>query len=651
MSGSEQSNNSAGPAAKIAPKPAQPATAACNHAWHERLPFHDKTDFENARRGFIAGFDGDEIRREEDGRVVWDFRAYRFQEVEEAPDTVNPSLWRLARLNNHSGLFQVCERIYQIRGFDLSNMNVIEGDSGLIIMDPLVSAEVAAAGLETYYQHRPRKPVVAVIYTHSHVDHFGGVKGVVSEEDVRAGKVAIYAPDGFMEETVSENVFAGPAMLRRAQYMYGGLLPKGPRGQVDAGLGKATSLGTVTLIPPTHTIVDAFETHVIDGVEIEFQLTPGTEAPSEMNLYFPQWRALCVAENACQCMHNILTIRGALVRDPRVWSYYLGQTLVRYGDCSDVLFAQHHWPTWGGENIREFLADQRDMYAFLNDETLRLINHGLTPNDISDRIKSLPEPLASRWFARDYYGTVSHNVRAVYQRYMGFYDANPAHLNPLPPVDTASRLVEWMGGAEAVLEKARVSFEAGEYRWVAQIVNEVVFADPDNEEARLLQADALEQLGYQCESSTWRNAYLTGAQELRHGVRRINRASPPDLVRSLTPDLFFAFLAVRLNSEKAAGHAMSLNWVFPDLDRAFALTLRNGVLTHLADHRHDKPDATLSMNKADLDRVGLGELSIPEALQNGLLKIEGDTARAATLFSLLDQFQPSFNIVTPPARP
>src|SRR5690606_17976788 len=295
---------------------------------------------------------------------------------------------------------------------------------------------------------------------------------------VRSGKVRVYAPEGIMEETVSENVYAGPAMRRRAQYMYGGLLPKGPRGQVDAGQGKGTSRGTVTLITPTDEISEAFETHTIDGVEIEFQLTPGTEAPAEMNLYFPQWRALCVAENACQCMHNILTIRGALVRDPRIWSYYLGQTLARYGERSDVLFAQHHWPTWGADNIREYLADQRDMYAFLNDETLRLLNHGLTPMDIAEHIKSLPQPLAQRWHARDYYGSVSHNVRAVYQRYMGFYDANPAHLNPLPPVASARRTIEWMGGAEAVLEKARAEFERGEYRWVAEIVNQVVFADP-----------------------------------------------------------------------------------------------------------------------------------------------------------------------------
>ncbi|MCC5811751.1 MAG: MBL fold metallo-hydrolase [Ectothiorhodospiraceae bacterium] len=629
---------------------AEPSTVDINKAWLRRLPFEDREDFDNARRGFIAEF-GQSVIRRANGKVAWDFHAYRFLDSDEAPPTVNPSLWRLARLNNISGLFEVCPRIYQIRGFDLSNMNIIEGDNGLIIMDPLVSSEVARAGLELYYRHRPHKPVIAVIYTHSHVDHFGGVKGVTTEADVREGRVRIYAPDGFMEETVSENVFAGTAMNRRAQYMYGGLLPRGPRGQVDAGLGKATSIGTTTLIPPTDLIVQPIETHNLAGIEIEFQLTPGTEAPAEMNLYFPQLRALCVAENACRCQHNILTIRGALVRDPRVWSYYLGQTLARYGDRSDVLFAQHHWPTWGQQNIVEFLADQRDMYAFLNDETLRLINHGLTPMEISEHLKQLPEPLAKKWYARDYYGSVSHNVRAVYQRYMGFYDANPAHLNPLPPVESAKRYVEWMGGMQEVMKKARASFEAGEYRWVAQVVNQAVFADPDNREARELQADALEQLGYQTENTTWRNAYLTGAQELRHGVRPIGVKGglgvPPDLVRALTPELFFGFLGIRLNAEKAAGIDMALNWEFPDLGECYAITLRNRVLTHLAGARHDRPDASMSMKKETLDRINLRQQTFEQAMDDGSMTVTGDVSRISALFGMLDSFTADFDIVTP----
>lgn len=631
-------------------KPATPATAAINRAWRDRLPFHDRADYAAAKRGFIAAFDGDKIVRQADGQVVWDFKAYSFLEAEEEPDTVNPSLWRQAQLNYVSGLYQVCERVYQIRGYDISNMDIIEGDTGLIVIDPLISTEVAAAGLETYYRHRPRRPVVAVIYTHSHVDHFGGVRGVVDEADVRAGRVSIWAPDKFMEETVSENVLAGPAMYRRVQYQFGTPLPTGPRAQVDCGLGKALSSGTVTLIAPTHTIVEAVETHVVDGVEIEFMLTPGTEAPAEMHMYFPQFRALCAAENACHCMHNVLTIRGALVRDPRIWSHYLDVTLERYGERSDVMFTQHHWPVWGKQAIRSVLEGQRDMYAFLNDETLRLMNHGLTPTEISNRILSLPDPVGKAWFARDYYGTVSHNVRAVYQRYLGFYDANPAHLNPLGPVAVAKRTVEWMGGADAVLAKARTAFQAGDYRWVVQIVNEVVFADPENRAAKLLQADALEQLGYQCESAIWRNAYLTGAQELREGVKvTTNIMSPADLVRALTPEMFFAFLAVRLDSGKAAAHPMKFNWRFPDLGRDFALTVQSGVLTHRPDRSHADPVATVTMDKATLDRIGMHELTIQQAVQDGLMKIAGDGTQIAQFFAMLDAFEDKFfNIVTPP---
>lgn len=583
--------------------------------------------------------------------MVWDFHAYSFQQEPRAPLTVNPSLWRLARLNNIAGLFKVTERIYQIRGFDLSNMNIIEGDTGLIIVDPLISTEVAAAGLELYFQHRPKKPVLSVIYTHCHVDHFGGVKGVVSEDDVKAGKVSIVAPEGFMEEAVSENVLAGPAMGRRAQYMYGGLLPKGPKGQVDAGLGKATSKGTVTLIAPTVLIKEDFETHFIDGLEIEFQLTPGTEAPAEMNMFFPTLRALCVAENACRCQHNILTIRGAQVRDPKIWSYYLGETLERYGARSDVLFAQHHWPTWGQDNIRVFLEDQRDMYAFLNNATLRLLNHGLTPLDIADHLRKLPDSLARKWYNRDYYGSVSHNVRAVYQRYLGFYDANPANLNPLPTRESASRHIEWMGGADAVLEKARQSFSDGDYRWVAEIVNKVVFSDPENVQARHLQADALEQLGYQSENTTWRNAYLTGAMELRHGVRkspsRGGLGVPADLMNALTPDQFFDFLAVRLNPAKLNLDSTSINWSFSDSGQDYALTLREGVLTYLSARKHAEPNVAVVMPDHLLVQLGAQPQSFQSMIEQGDIQVSGDAGRMEEILAALDSFSGSYNIVTP----
>ncbi|MFL1485424.1 alkyl/aryl-sulfatase [Marinobacter sp. LN3S78] len=631
---------------------AEPETIRKHQACLQSMPFEDDADFEDAWRGLVARPHLDAVERD-NGKIAWDFRAYEFQQTEQAPLTVHPSLWRLARLNNIAGLFRVTDRIYQIRGFDLSNMNIIEGDTGLIVMDPLVSTEVASAGMDLYFQHRPRKPVVSVIYTHCHVDHFGGVKGVVDEADVKAGKVSILAPDGFMEEAVSENIMAGPAMGRRAQYMYGGLLPKGPKGQVDAGLGKATSRGTVTLIAPTDLVSKSIETRVIDGLEMELQLTPGTEAPAEMNLYFPSLRALCVAENACRCQHNILTIRGAQVRDPKIWSYYLGETLARYGDRSDVLFAQHHWPTWGQDNIRTFLEDQRDMYAFLNDETLRLLNHGLTPLDIADHLRKLPDPVAQRWYSRDYYGSVSHNVRAVYQRYMGFYDANPANLNPLPTVESARRHVDWMGGAERVLERAQASFDKGDFRWVAEIVNKVVFADPDNQAARQLQADALEQLGYQCENTTWRNAYLTGAMELRNGVRETRSAGgvPHDLIKAITPSQFFDVLAVRLDAGKVAGQEVAINWRFSDTGTCYALTLRNGVLTHRQDDRFEQPDVEVTTIQTLLPLIGSKPGAVQEALQSGDIRVQGDGSRLMLLLSSLDRFSGRFNIVTPAKLP
>lgn len=638
--------------AQTASAPASPVTAQANAAWLQALPFGDRQDFEDAHRGLVARFPEDTIRGA-DGRVAWDFNAYAFERADAAPATVNPSLWRLAQLNNEAGLFKVTDRLYQVRGADLSNMNIIEGDTGIIVMDPLITAETARAALALYYAHRPRKPVVAVIYTHSHVDHFGGAKGIVDEADVKAGKVAVIAPAGFMEEAISENVLAGNAMSRRAQYMYGTTLPRSATGQVDAGLGKATSRGTVTLLAPTDLVAKTIDTRRIDGIDIEFQLTPGTEAPAEMNLYFPQLRTLCIAENAARTQHNILTIRGAQVRDAKAWSFYIGQALARYGERSDILIAQHHWPTWGKVRINEFLSDQRDMYAYLNDQTLRLMNHGLTPTDIADTLRKLPEPLASKWYARDYYGSISHNVRAVYQRYLGFYDGNPAHLNPLPPVQGAKKTIEWMGGADAVLAKAREAYARGEYRWVAQIGNELVFAEPANTAARALQADALEQLGYQTENATWRNAYLTGAQELRNGIKRgaPSGTTSPDLVRALTVPHFFDYLAVRLNADKAAGKAMTLNWNFTDLQERYAMTLRNSALTYLANAQSAQATATITLDKATLDRISLKQLTLPDAIRDGSIRIDGNPQAVASLFAMLDTFDGYFSIVTPQAAP
>ncbi|PYY66717.1 alkyl/aryl-sulfatase [Pseudomonas jessenii] len=629
-----------------APVAASAQTTTSNTAVLQQLPFTDRTDFESVSKGLIAPFKGQV--KDASGKVIWDIQAYDFLAKDKAPDSINPSLWRLAQLNAHAGLFEVSPRLYQVRGLDLANMTIIEGDDGLIIIDPLTVAETAKAALDLYYQNRPHKPVVAVIYSHTHVDHFGGVRGVIDEADVKAGKVKVFAPAGFMEHVMSENVYAGTAMSRRAQYQFGSLLPRGDHGQVDAGLGKSSpNGGTVTLIPPTDLIDKELETRTIAGLDVEFQLTPGTEAPAEMNLYLPQLRALCMAENATQMMHNILTPRGAQVRDAKAWAEYLDSSLARYGDKSDVLFAQHNWPTWGGERIRTFLADQRDMYAFLNDRTLHLLNQGLTPLEIADSIKKLPGSLDQKWYTRGYYGSLSFNTRAVYQRYMGFYDGNPANLNPLPPVETARRTVEAMGGEAAVLEKMRGAIAKGEYRWAAQLGNQVLFANPDNGNARKAQAEALEQMGYQSENATWRNMYLTGAMELRNGVPpHAGTSVSVDMVRAMSPEMFFDYLAVRLDSEKAVGHDLTLNWTFEDQNKDFNLTLRNGVLTHRAG-LNAQADAGVSMSKATLEQISLKQLDFPTAIQKGLIKLQGNGKKLGELMSSLDTFAPQFNIVTP----
>ncbi len=626
-------------------KPASEATAVKNAEVLRQLPFTDRADYDAVERGLVARFAGQV--KDAGGNVVWDTRDYDFLREDRAPASVNPSLWRLAQLNAHAGLFKVAERIYQARGMDLANVTIIEGESGLIVIDPLTVAETARAALDLYYAHRPRRPVAAVVYTHSHADHFGGVRGIVDEAAVKSGAVKIYAPAGFMEHSISENVFAGTAMFRRAQFQAGSAVARGERGHVDTGLGKAGArAGTVTLIPPTHLINSAVETHDIAGVQVEFQLTPGTEAPAEMNLYLPQMRALCMAENAVQMMHNLLTPRGALVRDAKVWSRYMDDSLVRYGSRSDVLFAQHNWPTWGGERIRTLLADQRDMYAYIHDRTLHLLNSGLTPAEISEAIRRLPGNLDTTWYTRGYYGSLSFNVRAVYQRYLGFYDGNPARLDPLAPVEEGKRYVEAMGGAAQVLERMRQAAARGEYRWAAQIGNHLVFADPGNQAAREAQADALEQLGYQSENATWRNMYLQGALELRQGVAAAGGRSTLDLVRAATPALYFDHMAVRIDADKAVGHDMTLNWAFDDLGQAFALTLRNGVLTY-REAPHQSADVSVRMSKATLDRISLRQLDFAAAIQQGAVRVEGDGGKLHALLGMLVNFRPMFDIVTP----
>jgi alkyl sulfatase BDS1-like metallo-beta-lactamase superfamily hydrolase len=629
-----------------APKDATETTRTANAGVLRELPFANGEDFDFALRGLVEAVPGLVVKGADD-RVVWSMAAYGFLKGE-SPASVNPSLWRNAMLNAQAGLFKVAERIYQIRGFDLSNMTLIEGDAGIIVIDPLLTIEPAKAGLELYFKHRPRRPVVAVIYTHSHADHFGGVRGVIDEDDVRSGKVKVIAPQGFMDHAISENVIAGNAMSRRAAYMYGSLIPKSPRGQVDAGIGKTISTGSLTLIPPTDSVTKTGQEMTIDGVRIVFQVTPNTEAPSEMNFHFPQFRALCLAENANGSLHNLYTLRGAQVRDARAWAFYLNEALRLYGDQADVVFTSHFFPRYGRSRIAEFVTKQADAYKYIHDQTLRLANHGYTMNEIAGMVK-LPKSLALEWFNRDYYGTVNHNSKAVYQRYLGWFDGNPAHLDPLPPEEAGKKYVEFMGGADAVMAKAQIAFDKGEYRWVAEVMNHVVFAEPENAKARGLAADALEQLGYQSESSAWRNFYLTGASELRNGVRKgpALSAGSPDMVRGLSLDEFFAYLGVRLNGPKAEGRNLALNFRFTDTGQQYAMVLRNSVLNATADAQLKDADASITLTRALLDEVTLRRATFEEKIKAGEVKVEGDPRKLGELFALLDSFDFWFNIVTP----
>jgi linear primary-alkylsulfatase len=614
---------------------------------HDHLDWEDRQDWEDAQRGFIASLDPPVIKNA-DGRDVWDLNQYSFLEEDSAPPTVNPSLWRQSRLNMYHGLFKVVDGIYQVRGYDLSVMSVIETDTGYIVIDPLISSECAGASMELVYEHLGRKPVVAMIYTHSHVDHWGGVKGVISEEDVKAGRVMVIAPEGFTEAAVSENVMAGNAMTRRASYMYGMLLPRGPRGQVDAGLGKTNSMGTITLIEPSVTIDKTPTELTVDGVKIVFQLTPDTEAPSEMHFHFPQFRALCMAENCTHNLHNLYTLRGAQVRDARAWAHYVDEAIGLFSSETDVVFASHHWPTWGYDRCLEFLGKQRDMYKYLHDEVLRLANHGYTMLEVAEMMK-LPGELASEWYNRGYYGSINHNSKAVYQRYLGWFDGNPANLHPLPPEEAGRRYVEFMGGAERVLAMAGEAYERGEYRWVAQVVNHLVFVEPDNRPARELQADALEQLGYQAESGPWRNFYLTGAKELREGVGAadIPSTGSVDVIDAMSIEMVFDYMAVLLNGPKAEGRSIRIGIDFTDTGEEYILTLENGVLNHARGKRDSTPDAALTLTRAALKDVLLQKSTMQEKISSGEISIEGDPGKLAELFGLMDDFDPLFNIVTP----
>ena len=627
------------------PSAPEATVVARNKAVLGELPFADRGDFADAERGFIATIPDGTIMTAS-GHAAWSQKQYDFIDDGAAPDSVNPSLWRIAQLNRRHGLFQVCEGVYQVRGLDIANMTIVEGKTGIIVIDTLTCVEAGRAAIALYRAHRGDRPVKAVIYTHTHADHFGGVKGVVDEADVRAGKVPVIAPNLFMEHAVSENVIAGPAMLRRATYQFGPLLPTGPRGQVDAGLGKTTSRGTLSLIAPTDLIINTGDRRTLDGLEFIFQMAPNSEAPAEMHMYVPAYKMLNMAENATHLFHNLLPFRGAEVRDPLAWSGYINQALEMFGEA-EAMTGQHHWPVWGRETIRGYLAKQRDLYKYVHDQTLRLMNHGLTAPEIAEEIK-LPAALAQVWQNRDYYGSVRHNIKAIYQRYLGWYDANPANLDNLPPVEAAKKYVEYMGGAEAIIAKARADFAKGEYRWVAEVMNRVVFADPQNAEARELCAQAYDQLGYLSEASTWRNAYLFGAHELRNGPAEIRRAAfAPDIASALSVGSFFDTLAVRLNGPKADGKRIVVNWTLTDTNEKYILNLENSALTYVAGRNAENADAGLALERATLTSVMQQKTTFPEAIGAGLVKMTGNPAKLLELFALFDTFTLRFAIVEP----
>ncbi len=624
-------------------KPASEPIVAAHERMSTSLPAGDEQDVADARRGFVGALEPAIVRNAQ-GRVVWDNDSYGFL-VGDAPATVNPSLWRQSTLTAVQGLFEVVPGVYQVRGMDLSNISFIEGDRGVVVIDPLISAETAAAAIGLYRMHRGDRPVTGVIYTHSHADHFGGVRGVVAQVDVDSGDVPVLAPEGFSTSAVSENIYAGTAMTRRAGYMYGAALPRGPQGQVGAGLGQTTSTGTVGIIPPTLEITTTGQEEVVDGVRMRFQMAPGSEAPAEMHVYFPDLRALCIAENATHVLHNVLTIRGAEVRDTHAWAGYLTEAIDLFGADLEVVFASHHWPTWGRDRAVEFLAQQRDLYAYLHDQTVRMLNRGMTGPEIAEAF-TLPPALENAWHARGYYGSVSHNVKAIYQRYMGWYDGNPAHLWPHPPVEAARRYVEFMGGADAVVEKAAASVAAGDFRWVAEVLNHVVFAEPDHQRARAMLADTYEQLGYGAENGTWRCAYLSAAYELRHGVFGTPLAMSPDVLASLTPGLIFDALAVRIDGPRCWHEHLAIDVVLAGTTERYRLQLRNGVLTHTSAPQPTEPDAVVTVHRAALPVLAAGA-DDPAQLADAGVEIHGDPSALARLSAALDTPDPQFAIVTP----
>ncbi|WP_414474645.1 alkyl/aryl-sulfatase [Microvirga sp. M2] len=610
------------------------------------LPFADRRDFEEQGRGLIAPMTDMTIAAD-GGHVAWDMAQFQFLDKQDEFDSIHPSLVRISQLNNNYGLYEVIPGIYQVRGFDLSDLTFVRGRTGWIVFDPLVSAETARAAWSLFQEHVGQGlPIAALIYSHTHADHWGGVRGILKEEDVRAGKVPVIAPVDFMSHTAAENVYAGNAMNRRLFYQYGLLLPVAPHGYVGQGLGVRVSAGSVGLIAPTRLVEKPIEEFEVDGVRMVFQNTPNTEAPREMNTYIPDMKALWMAENVTATLHNIYTLRGAPVRDPLNWSKYINEALYRFGQDAEVMFASHHWPRWGNARIQEILRDQRDLYAHFNNQVLHYANQGVTINQIHN-VYRMPKTLEAKWHCRGYHGSPQHNSRGVIQRYLGFWDCNPATLIPLSPEDSAPLYVEMMGGAGKIMARGRELHDEGQYLLAQEIVNKLVQAEPQNQPAKDLLADIFEQIGYQQENPGLRNSFLAGAYELRTGIPQgdAGNSSSPDVVRAMATELFLNFLAIRMDSRKAEGMRFTINLVSPDNGETFILEMENATLTNIAGFQSKNPDLTLTINRSDLEQTMMGVKTLEAQIADGTAKVQGDVTVLAKLASTMADFDPRFEVL------
>lgn len=619
-------------------------TVRANQAVAEKLPLGDQTDYQDAARGLIASPDSLVVKRPDTGETVWNHDAFKFVEGEEAPASVNPSLWRQAQLNHTAGLYKVTDGIYQIRAFDLANLTIIEGDKGWLIVDPLTSQETAEAAIDFARKHLGEKPITGIVFTHSHIDHFGGVDGVLQ---YAADDVRIIAPVGFMEEATSENVMAGVPMQRRAGFMYGRHLPRSARGHVDTGLGKEPPfVGSIGIAEPTDIVSETGQRITVDGVELVFQNAPGSEAPAELTFYIPRSKTFCGGEVVSRNMHNLYTLRGAKVRDALKWAAYIDEAVELFGDA-EVYFGTHHWPLWGNENIRDFMIAQRDMYKYLHDQTMRMASWGATPNEIASKIE-MPESLQQRFASRGYYGTPMHNSKAVYQGYFGWYDGNPANLHPLPEVDAGKKFVKYMGGADAIIEKAQADYDEGEYRWVAQVLNKLVFAEPNNDSAKTLLAKTYDQLGYQAESGPWRDVYLSAAYELRHGATKegVSLANAIGLMRAIPREKFFASMAARLDPEKIDGKNTKVVFTFTDLGESYTLWLSNNVLHH-KEGKDDDADAEMALTHGLFLKMVTGQAGLKDTLFGDELEINGSRLKLLGLMTAIEKPDGTFALVTP----